>query len=213
MTTLATAADLTTEITSLLYSRPDIVARIPSFIVLAEARLNTEIEHPSQVTRDATVSVTSGTKYASVPSACLELQNVQILTPAAFKGPLQQASYYEVEALREANPNGGRPVRFAVVGDRIELGPVPNQTTGIEITYRSALTTLANNDSATNWLLTLAPDAYLYTALIHSAPWLDEDARLQTWGALSTSAIQRVNASGERKKYPGPLTARVRSFG
>ena len=46
--------------------------------------------------------------------------------------------------------------------------------------YRANIPPLASNGA--NWLLTLAPDLYLYGALLESAPYIKEDGRIQTWG-------------------------------
>ena len=52
-------------------------------------------------------------------------------------------------------------------------------------------------------MLEYFPDAYLYGSLIHSAPYLKDDARLQVWAALYQSAIDAINMSGEKAKFGG----------
>jgi hypothetical protein len=49
----------------------------------------------------------------------------------------------------------------------------------------------------TNWLLTKAPDVYLYGSLKHSAPWLEDDARIQVWESLYQQALTEVRRTDE----------------
>ena len=72
----------------------------------------------------------------------------------------------------------------------------------------------ALSDSAeTNWLLTHHPDIYLYGALLHSAPFLQEDARAQTWAALYKSAVERVNDASSKSTASGSgLRLNIRAY-
>jgi hypothetical protein len=57
--------------------------------------------------------------------------------------------------------------------------------------------------NATNWLLTEAPDVYLYGALVHTAPYLKDDARIQVWEALFAQGIENLRTSSVEAKYGG----------
>ena len=89
-----------------------------------------------------------------------------------------------------------------------ELAPTPNAVCTIEMVYRANLPPLAT--AGTNWLLTAAPDLYLYGALVESAPYLKEDARLQTWGQLFANARDALNLLGLTSTFnSGPMTVRT----
>ena len=61
-------------------------------------------------------------------------------------------------------------------------------------------------------VLALAPDLYLYGALLESAPYIKEDGRLQTWGALYRSALDGLNNIGLTSTFnAGPMTVRISS--
>jgi len=47
------------------------------------------------------------------------------------------------------------------------------------------------------------PDVYLYGALLHSAPYLKEDQRAQTWAALYTTAVERINDASSKSTASG----------
>jgi hypothetical protein len=95
-----------------------------------------------------------------------------------------------------------------VFGGEIELAPTPDRNYTIEMVYRASIPSLAAN--AGNWLLTLAPDLYLYGTLLESAPYIKEDGRIQTWGLGLTAALNDLNALGLASTFnAGPLTVRV----
>ena len=53
----------------------------------------------------------------------------------------------------------------------------------------------------TNVLFALYPDVYLYGSLIHSAPFLKEDDRVQTWKGFYDQIIKDINKDRERGEY------------
>jgi hypothetical protein len=64
----------------------------------------------------------------------------------------------------------------------------------IEMVYRKNIPAFATNDP--NWLLTLAPDLYLYGALLESAPYIKEDGRIQTWERLMAPRVRHSVTTG-----------------
>jgi len=62
----------------------------------------------------------------------------------------------------------------------------------------------------TNWLLTLAPDVYLYGALLEAAPYTQNDNRIQVWGAGFSSALDSLNRLGMASSFnAGPLQIQI----
>jgi hypothetical protein len=73
--------------------------------------------------------------------------------------------------------------------------------------YRQNVPPLASN--STNWLLTLAPDLYLYGALMEASPYIKNDPRIQVWGTLMASALNDLNELGKVSAFnAGPMTVR-----
>jgi len=67
-----------------------------------------------------------------------------------------------------------------------------------------------SDSNTSNWLLDLAPDAYLYASLLESAPFLRDDERLQTWTALYGAAVNQLNKVSERGTHGGSLRMRIK---
>ena len=69
--------------------------------------------------------------------------------------------------------------------------------------YYFGKTDALSDSNTSNWILEHYPDAYLYGSLIHSAPYLKDDARIQVWAALYQSAIDSINQASEKAKFGG----------
>jgi hypothetical protein len=75
--------------------------------------------------------------------------------------------------------------------------------------YRRRLPALGTANQ-TNWLLTLAPDAYLYGALVQAEGFLAEDDRVAGWKAMFDEAIAELRQDGDRRKFgAGPIAPRI----
>lgn len=70
--------------------------------------------------------------------------------------------------------------------------PTPVATYPWEIIYYQQPPFLEDTNQ-TNWLTDLAPDALLYRSLLECAPFLKDDERLNTWGALFDKAMSSLN--------------------
>lgn len=206
---IATYSDLQDQVAAFL-NREDLSAQIPVFITLAEADLNRMIRHYNQIKR-ATSTIEAGEYRIAQPVDWLEAINIQV-TGASGPYRLKYVSPSDIDAERYAVASG-EPRFYSLIGSEIEVSPTPAAETIIEQIYYAKITPLSVS-APTNWLLTKAPDAYLYGALLHSAPYLDEDPRLQTWNAGYARAVLGLNESSSKSMTSGgALTQRARSFG
>jgi hypothetical protein len=96
----------------------------------------------------------------------------------------------------------GRPQFYTMAAGQFEFFPTPDQTYNAELLYFARVPALSDA-APTNWLLNAASDAYLYGALIHSAPYLKDDARAATWASFYQSAIDSLNTASDAAKYSG----------
>lgn len=182
--------------------RQDLNAVIPSWIKLAEARFNRELRTQQMVVR-AQATLEPGQQYVTVPGDWLEAWNIQVNgdTP-------RRLTYMTLEAADELKRRGrqssGEPRHFNVTGSQFEVIPVPQNETDIELAYFAKIPALSNQNP-TNWLLEQWPDAYLYGALAHSAPYLKDDQRVATWAAFYDRMVEEIRLSEERARYSGSV--------
>jgi hypothetical protein len=187
-----------------------LIARIATFIQLAEAKLNRQLFVRQMEQRSIAVvdTASSEPEFISLPADFQSMRRVR-LSSVTGKPCLEFKSGTQMDEYRFCRSDvAGQPRYFTVFGDEIELAPTPDAAYTIEMVYRQNIPALAS--SSNNWLLTLAPDLYLYGALLESAPYIKEDGRIQTWGLGFTAALNDLNNLGLTSTFnAGPMTVRV----
>lgn len=185
-------------------NRADLAPVIPTFISLAEAQLN-RVLRVRQMLKRATASISA--HYTTLPTDFLEAANVQ--SNSSPGRPLQVMSMEVADRVRADTPTGV-PTNFVIVGDTLELVPVPASPSTIELAYYARIPGLSAS-VPTNWLLTSHPDVYLYGALLQTAPYLRDDERLATWAALYESRLDEMRVADDDATFGGSvLVARPR---
>ena len=212
MTEIVDYPSLQTAVTEYLARDQDttLIARIPSFIQLAEAKFNRQLFVRQMESRViAVVDLTSSEpEFIALPADFQSMRRVRLASVTGKPG-LEFRSGMQMDEFRFKTADvAAQPRYFTVFGNEIELAPTPDQAYTIEMIYRANIPPLAAN--TTNWLLALAPDLYLYGALMESAPYIKEDARIQTWGLGFTSALGDLNNLGLTSTFnAGPMTVRI----
>lgn len=173
-------------------NRDDLTSVIPSFIELAEAELTRNLRHRKMIARaDATIN----SEYTQTPLDWFQTQTLILETD-----PVTTLEYLTPEALnakRAASTANGKPLFYTMIGTEIQVYPVPSGDHTAEMVYYSKIPSLSDSET-TNWLLTLAPDIYLYGSLMQSAPYLQDDNRLSVWNALYQKKIEDIYISDQR---------------
>lgn len=191
-------------------NRSDLTSVIPTFVQLAEAQMNRDIRHHEMEVRSTGVQ-DAGDEYMQIPADWLE--NIRLHVQGAGTSPLNlisRASMADKRAGKEDTT--GRPEYYCMADGQFQLYPTPDAEYTIELLYYQKIPALASNN--TNWLIEDHPDVYLYGSLLHSAPYLQEDARAVVWTQLYAAAAQRVNQSSEQARMSGSgLTLKVRGLG
>jgi hypothetical protein len=188
-----------------------LIARIPTFVQLLEAKANRELFVRQMETR-ATAVIDTGAgspEFISLPSDFQSMRRIR-LSSVDGKPSLEFKSGVQMDEYRYSTSDvAGRPKYFSIMGDEIELAPTPDANYTIEMVYRKNIPALTSTNT-TNWLLTLAPDLYLYGALLESAPYMKEDERIQTWGLGFKSALDGLNNLGMASTFnAGPIGVRI----
>jgi hypothetical protein len=189
-----------------------LIARIPTFIQLFEAKMNRGLFVRQMEARATALTDNTATEpqFIALPADFQSMRRMRISSGAksTYKTTLDFKSTVQMDEYRDQNADvADQPMFFSIFGSEIELAPTPDAVYTIEMIYRANLPALASN--STNWLLTLAPDAYLYGALLESAPYIKEDARIQTWGAGLKNALDDLNNLGLTSTFnAGPMQVR-----
>lgn len=182
--------------------RSDLTDRIPDFIRLAETRINRKLRiRPMEVR--STMSTTAGKQYFNLPGGYLSMRNIQLNT-----NPVTPIEYIAPEMLDRlyGSSTTGKPTAYTLIGDEIQLAPIPDSAYELEVAFYEKFTPLGDGTEGTvtsNWLSTNAPDVILYGALLEAEPFIKNDERITLWVAAYEKAIKDLEMSNEKDRWSG----------
>lgn len=204
---ITTYAELKSSIADFL-NRDDLASVTSSFISLAEADMQRRLRHWRMEKRS---TAELDTQYSAIPADFVEV--IRMYVTSGDTKPLELISQAQLLDRKAKSLNtSGAPAYYALTAGEIEVYPAPDATYDVELYYLSRIPALSDSNTS-NWLLDHYADAYLYGSLVHSAPYLKDDARIQVWAALYQSAIDAINTESERSKYGGSgLRMKIRSY-
>lgn len=194
--------------------RDDLTNEIPIFVQMAEEFCNSNLRTREMIKR---VTFTADARYVDLPDDWRKAKNIQRVADDFALGIM---SYKEMDEYRNwlaHNPTAEEdrgPRYFSLVGDTMELVPSPTASDNhdLEMIYYATVPHLAADDD-TNWLLQKYPSILIYGALIHSAPFLQDDGRVAVWEKMLRTAVESANMSDTDSRFSGaPLQRRIRGF-
>lgn len=179
-------------------NKPDVEQTIDTFIDLTEAQLNRSVRH-WRMERRSTATLDS--QYSTLPTDFLEPIRLSLTSGDTYSLNLESQQRLAERRMKIVNTSG-RPTSYAITDGTIEVVPTPDGDYTLEMVYYSRVDALSSSNTS-NWVLEYYPDAYLYGSLMHTAPFLGDDARMATWTTLFQNAIQGINQDSEKTKYGG----------
>lgn len=204
---ISTYTELKASIADFL-NRDDITSVIPDFISLSEAQMERELRH-WRGQKKASISI--GARYVPVPADLVQLLRLHL-----DDGYSTKLSLITMDEMLEYRMNTGdavgKPRYYCITADNIEVFPTPDITYTAEILYYETLDKLSDSTSS-NWVLSYHPDAYLYGALLQSAPYLKDDVRINVWSVLYAGAVGSINNDSNKARSGGSgLRLRINSY-
>lgn len=196
---ITTYSELKSSLSSWLNREGDAAldAVIPDFISLTEADLDRKVRHWRMEQR-STASLNA--RYTQLPQGFMEAVRFHL---DVDERPIELLTPLSLQQRRNQNADtSGKPSFYSIIAGQIEVWPTPDAAYTGEL-YYYAKTTQLDDSNPSNWILQYFPDVYLYGALVHSAPFLADDARTNVWAALYQSAIDGINRNNEKAKFGG----------
>ena len=178
--------------------RNDLTDRIPEFVALAEATFNRVLRLRAMETTVADATP-SGSKEDALPTGYLQMREVHLATT-----PVVSLSYITPEIMYRirAGSTSGKPNSYTIVGDNILFGPTPDGAYDYSMTYYKAFDALSDA-APTNWLITNAPDLYLYGTLLQAEPFLMNDERVALWEKGVRQVINDLQQQDDKDRHSG----------
>jgi hypothetical protein len=102
--------------------------------------------------------------------------------------------------------SSGLPSAYTLIGDEIQLAPIPDAEYELEMAFYEKFTPLGDGTSGTvtsNWLTKNAPDVLLYGSLLEAEPFIKNDERLQLWLGAYSAAISKIQSADDRDRHSG----------
>jgi len=206
---LTTYTELKASIADFL-NRDDLTSVIPDFITLAESQINRDVRHWKMEARSSGQQDPSD-EYMQIPADWVE--TIRLHITGSGTSAINLISRDAMADKRQGDEDtSGTPMYYTHADGQFQLYPTPDATTDFELLYYQKIPSLSSN--ADNWLLTEAPDVYLYGALLHSAPYLAEDERVAIWAQMYSASVARLNEASELARYSGSgLKLKIRGLG
>jgi hypothetical protein len=208
---IKTYDDLTSAMADWL-NRGDLVAQVPAFVALFEAEYNADERGRIQKSVVISTADVAG-EYVPVPSDYIQMQNLRVPGSQCNPDGLDLLTPQQINWFRERYSTANEPRYYAIIGQQIQLLPIPDQQYTLEMQYFAKLPSLSTSNE-TNWLLNDHPNLYLYGSLKHAEPYLKNDERIATWKALYEEGMEHLKVTDDRAQASGSvLKMRTRSFG
>ena len=201
---VTTYSELKTAVANYL-ARTDLTDQIADFIRFAELRLRREVRI-RQILKSTTITATAGTSTVSIPSDFLEVRDFYVNT-----NPVQSLTYSSPSTFsRNARTTeSGKPLDYTILATTIQLAPIPDTAYTLNMLHYFTPTYLSDSNTSNEFLVNV-PDLLLYATLLEAEPYLMNDARVSTWGAMYEKGLAALTKSDESAQYSGvPLAVKV----
>lgn len=182
--------------------RTDLDTVIPDFVMLAEKRINGDIE-ARLAEGTTTLTVKAGESQVALPADFAELRSLSIVGSAL--GPL---TYVSASRFNEPNIAAGREPRiYTITGNTIRIAPTPQRGQSLSLVYRGGVPALVDM-GGTNWLIETNPDVYLAATMCEALMYTRDTVELQKWEGKYANAIALLSSYTEWEDA-GSLTLRA----
>jgi hypothetical protein len=187
-------------------NRSDLTSYIPGFVAQAERRISygSDAPFPSVPVRIPAMQARATGTFGSAisfPSRFLDVIRLK-----GTNGTSTWAlDYASPSVFTELEANEDPPVCYAFLNNTIETAGSGSGSYTLD--YYQAFAALSV-DADTNWLLTNASDAYLFAALLESAPFIADLQMVTGWHGMYKSAVSALNRSTMK---PGGGSMQVRA--
>ena len=194
---ISTYSELNTAVANWL-DRDDLTDRIPEFIALCEARFNRLLRIRAMEYKQ-TASTVAGQRNLALPTGFIQMRNLQMnaspIVPMQYVTP-------EIYDRLYGSTFTGTPEMYTIIADEIQLGPIPASVQTIEMLFYKKFDALTDV-ATTNWMITNAPDVYLYGCLLEAEPFIMNDERVPLWMQGFQQAIADLEEQDNKDRHSG----------
>lgn len=201
----------------------DFLARIPTFIALAEAGFNRNLK--ARESEHTVTLVTDADGYVSLPSDWIAPRSISVVTTgstyltdddgnylldddgnylvdvAGTDSPIYRPlKIFSADAIASMfpYPTGGYSDYVSISGNQLRL--LTNSASEVQITYFRKFVGLSEANP-TNWLMEDHPDLYLFATMAHAAVWLQDFSSASVFKSQADVMADEANSLYAREIY------------
>lgn len=174
--------------------RDDLTAAIPDFIALAETRIARRLRVSDMETTAYALLVNGA---VALPVDFVEARRIISTASGAYAMPLEPLSPAQAGE-RYPTSQSGAPIHYSISGNT--LSTYPNGGSGqVTMIYYAKPPALAIYGA--NWLLTKAPDVYLFGSILEGALYQKDMDEARAWDDRFGAACELLQAADQRSRY------------
>ena len=167
-------------------------AQTEYFVTLVEADIRNDVRIRAM---EATTAITVTSQTVPAPAAMLDARELAV---GGYAYQFVPKSIYT-----DVRKGGGSSKVFTSHGQNF-LVNIGDTTAVVDLTYTAALDAFTASTN-TNYILTTAPDVYLYGACAHASQYYQDAANLERFKALYMGAIDRLNKRENKARWAGSM--------
>lgn len=184
----------------------EVDANIPTFILMAESRINRALKTAKQTHRVYTATI-AGKEYYSLPPDYNGMRVVHFNTGEVDDenngSDTVQLYYATPEQITQFQQNGNaHNFYYTIINNQIQLhDKLPGSGT-IEMVFYRKVPNLSESEE-TNWLLDDSPDIYLSGVCAEIELFVKNYDAAQLWDSRMTRAIEELDLSDVQNRWAG----------
>ena len=188
-------------------AKSNLISIIPDLVYMAELRLFRRLDLLAMEDSE-TGTLTAGTATLALPTGYRRTLAFYV-SSSSTNYPIKVVSPDEMFRSSLA-VDTGQPRLMAVIGSTLTFAPTPDSDYTYVHHFAGSLDHLQDATGGTNWLLTNAPDVYLYATLVEAEAYLKNDPRISVWREYAEEALKDLRVEDEAKRWRGgPLVPRA----
>tara|TARA_R110000787_G_scaffold193035_2_gene304572 strand:+ start:537 stop:1184 length:648 start_codon:yes stop_codon:yes gene_type:complete len=173
-----------------------------NFVQFAEVRLNRKLRLLQQQT-EAALTIASGSRELTLPTDWIETID---LIHTDNKETIQPQNIRSLNSQRTADMAKGRPRLYSTADGKMLFETIADSAYPVSLSYFQKWDI---ETADVNWLITNAPDAYLYGSLLEAKAYAKSKEDVSMWAQGVSTAIDDLNNLDNRSRRNA--TARVDS--
>jgi len=178
-------------------ARDDLQSYVPIFVQAAEGRFNTDLKVVDMHKSTGALDLAAGS--VALPADHIDWVAVEWTPPAGSPQRPLMLRYVEADSpeFRTRHRPNGPPQFYTLLAGKVRV--MPAAAGKLDLTYYARIPPLTAA-SPTNWLITKAPEVYLYGTLMEAALFQKDEEKSAQWLGLVKERLGAIFGQADTQK-------------